>query len=97
MTASISTYDKWVRLSQSQKVEVVNNVWAPEYKKGKSIRKAILSEFKKKYAKRGVKKVEFREYKYLLGIFVTVEKGCAIRLPRRFDIFFVQKQTHNQK
>ena len=97
MIASVNTYDEWVRMSKSQKVSVVNDIWAPEYKEGTVIRKAILHEFKKQYAKWCVKGVEFREYKYLLGICVIVEKGCAIKLPRRFDIFFVQKKVDSQE
>jgi len=93
MVKNVKTYKQWKKLSHDEKVDIENEIWAPDYIKGQEIRKEILDEFRSRYAnKEAIEKVEFRLYKYLLGIFVTIKKGYKARLPKKFDIFFVEKE-----
>lgn len=94
MVKHIVTYSDWNKLSEKEKYYLVDNIWLNDMKEGKNIRRFIINDFKKKFNYRNYfVNIEFRWYGlYNLGIFVTIKKGCKVRLPRKFDIFFVEKE-----
>lgn len=94
MAKNVAIYEEWKKLSWDQKVDIENEIWAVDFKKGVGIRKAILNDFKRKYAnQKGILKIRFGWYKYILRIIVTIEKGYKLRLPHKFDIFNVERES----
>ena len=94
MVKNVTAYDDWNKLTNKEKYYLVDKVWLNNMKEGRGIRKAIINNFKNKFAYQNcIVKVEFRWYGlYNFGIFVTIKKGNKIRIPRKFDIFFVEKE-----
>lgn len=94
MVNNVTDYNQWTNLSEKEKYYIVDNIWLNNMKEGRGIRRAILNGFKDKYGKqKGIFDIKFRWYGlYNFDIFVTIKKGYKIRLPHKFDIFFVEKK-----
>ncbi|MFA5858527.1 MAG: hypothetical protein WC955_05630 [Elusimicrobiota bacterium] len=94
------TYEQWKNLSWRQKQDLINNYfWPTMYHAGidhnNNVIKGILNEFKEKIKGKSsmIRNIEMRwERTYFLEIFVTMKKGYKIRLPHKFDIFFIYKE-----
>lgn len=88
-------YVEWQRLPFQEKIDIVNHYWSPYNEEmGLVTREQIIDALSKKLRMKDIIDIRFKWYGwYNIAIFVKVVKNAKIRLPRKFDIFEIKKET----
>jgi hypothetical protein len=88
------TYEEWLLLPEQFKRDIIHHYWNPyDESKGKSTRKAIITNFKKEYPNiaKNALKIDFGYFGFYAECLFVIKENPEIRIPKKYASLPINK------